>query len=246
MNSMRIAILSDIHANVTALNAVLADMELMGGFDACALLGDLVNYGPRPNETIEIIRNLRLPVLVNIWGNHEYSIFGGSLDRFSTDRGRSVLRYTNSILTEGTREYLDLEMDHRGIRDCQLDGLSFLFMHGNTEDPYWGKFGIDRMNDGRFAEYDYVFSGHSHVPHYVEHFFASDNAVFRNKKRTVFINPGSVGQPRNHNPWAQYGILDTRSGNYEHRSVWYDVEVEQRCFSDSIDGFYRDRLKLGI
>lgn len=243
---MRIVILSDIHANVTAFKAVLKDVESLGQVDAVAILGDLVNYGPRPNEVIEMVKDLDKTLLVNLWGNHEYSIFGGSLDRFATDRGRAVLQYTNRILTQESRNYLDNKMEHSGRQICQIEGKSFLFMHGNLDDPYWGKFDIDKMNDERFAEYDYVISGHSHVPHYVEHFFASEDVAYRNKKRTIFINPGSVGQPRNHNPYAQYGILDINSGNYEHRSVWYDVFEEQKLFSDSVDKFYKDRLTLGI
>ena len=243
---MRIVLLSDIHANNTAFEAVLADIESLGEFSACAMLGDLVNYGPRPNEVIEMVKNLQLPLLVNLWGNHEYSTFGGSLDRFATDRGRSALQYTKRVLSEKSRLYLDKKMEHRGFLKCQIDGKSFLFMHGDLDDPYWGKFGIDKMNDERYAQYDYVISGHSHIPHYVEQFFASDNVEYRNKKRTIFINPGSVGQPRNHNPYAQYGILDVTTGNYEHRSVWYDVEAEQNLFSNSVDSFYKTRLTLGI
>ena len=243
---MRLVLLSDIHANVTALQAVLKDIESVGKVDSFALLGDFVNYGPRPNEVIEIAKQLPKPLIVNLWGNHEYSIFGGSLDRFATDRGRAVLKYTNTILTEESRDYLDKCMNHQGMEGKEIGDKHILFMHGNIDDPFWGKFGIDKMNDERFAEYDYVISGHSHVPHYVEHFFASDNVEFRKKKRTIFINPGSVGQPRNHTPYAQYGILDVESGNYEHRCVWYDVKEEQKLFSDSVDKFYKDRLTLGI
>ena len=243
---MRLVLLSDIHANVTAFRAVLNDIGTIGEFDTYAILGDLVNYGPRPNEIIELVKNLDKSLLVNLWGNHEYSIFGGSLERFATDRGRAVLNYTNSILTPESHDYLDKEMEHSGFLKCQIVGKSFLFMHGNLDDPYWGKFGVDKMNNERYAEYDYVISGHSHVPHYIENFFDSDNAKYRNKKRTIFINPGSVGQPRNHNPFAQYGILDVESGDYEHRCVWYDVKEEQKLFSESVDKFYKDRLTLGI
>ena len=243
---MKIVLLSDIHANVTALQAVLSDVVANGEFDTYAILGDLVNYGPRPNEVIEVVRSLSKPLVVNLWGNHEYSIFGGSLERFATDRGRAVLNYTNSILTESSRKYLDEEMNHQGYQECKLGGKSILFMHGNIDDPYWGKFGIDKMNDERYAKYDYVISGHSHVPHYVEHLYDADVPTYRNKKRTIFINPGSVGQPRNHNPYAQYAILDLKTGNYEHRSVWYDVEAEQKLFDESVDIFYKERLKLGI
>ena len=243
---MRLVLLSDIHGNVTALQAVLKDVEGIGEFDAFALLGDFVNYGPRPNEAIEIAKQLPRPLLVNLWGNHEYSLFGGNLDRFATDRGRDVLKYTNTILTEESRAYLDQRMNHHGWEEAEIDGKSVLFVHGNLDDPYWGKFGVDKMNDERYAQYDYVISGHSHVPHYVEYFFASDNAEYRNKKRTIYINPGSVGQPRNHNPYAQYGILDMQSGNYEHRCVRYDVAAEQALFNDSVDMFYKTRLTLGI
>lgn len=243
---MRIVLLSDIHANLTAFQAVINDIQTVGEVDACAILGDLINYGPRPNETIDMVQHLSQDVCVNLWGNHEYSIFGGSPDRFATDRGRAVLQYTNTILTRESREYLDGKMNHQGYEKCSIEGKFFLFIHGNLDDPFWGKFGVDKINDERFAQYDYVISGHSHIPHYVEYFFPSDNIAYRNKKRTVFINPGSVGQPRNHNPYAQYGILDTQTGNYEHRSVWYDVKEEQKHFSDNVDPFYKDRLTLGI
>ena len=243
---MRLILLSDIHANVTALEAVLNNIKTFGEFDAYVILGDLVNYGPRPNEIINILQSIDKPIIVNLWGNHEYSVFGGSLDRFATDRGRSVLRYTNSILTEQSRDYLDTSLDHKGYCEKVIDGNNFLFIHGNLDDPYWGKFGIDKMEDERYAQYDYVISGHSHIPHYVEFFSPSENKEYRNKKRTVFINPGSIGQPRNHNPYAQYGIMDTDTGNYEHRSVWYDVKEEQKQFSDSVDKFYKERLSLGV
>lgn len=243
---MRLVLLSDIHANLTALQAVLHDIDTIGEFDGYVILGDLVNYGPRPNEVIDAIQQLSLKIVVNLWGNHEYSIFGGSLDRFATDRGRAVLKYTNTILTEESREYLNAKMNHNGFQESHFDNKSTLFMHGNLDDPYWGKFGIDKMSDERYASYDYVISGHSHIPHYVECFFPSDNKDYRNKKRTIFINPGSVGQPRNHNPLAQYGVLDTNTGNYEHRCVWYDVKKEQKLFNDSVDNFYKDRLTLGV
>ncbi len=123
---MRLILLSDIHANLTALQAVLRDIDNIGEFDSYAILGDLVNYGPRPNEVIDIIRQLSLKTIVNIWGNHEYSIFGGSLDRFATDRGRAVLKYTNTILTEESRNYLDTKMNHNGFQESFVECLSLI------------------------------------------------------------------------------------------------------------------------
>ena len=243
---MKLVLLSDIHANVTAFLAVLNDIQTIGELDTFVILGDLVNYGPRPNEIIDLVQQLPQKTIVNIWGNHEYSIFRGGVDRFATERGRNVLQYTKSILTEDSERYLDVRMNHQGCERCHIEGKHFLFIHGNLDDPYWGKFSIDKIDYERYAQYDYVISGHSHIPHYVEHFFPSRNKEYRNMKRTIFINPGSVGQPRNHNPYAQYGILDIESENYEHRSVWYDVEEEQKLFSDNVDSFYKKRLTIGI
>lgn len=243
---MRIVLVSDIHANVTALEAVLGDMQKVGNFDTIALLGDLVNYGPRPNETIDIVRNLPYHVLVNLWGNHEYSIFGGSLDRFATDRGRSVLKFTNEILTDESRKFLGEQMNTRGYYESTIEYKPALFIHGNISDPYWGKLDINEMQSESYKKYDFVISGHSHIPHYVEYFYKDDNPTLRNKKRTLFINPGSVGQPRNQNPLAQYGILDTNTCEYIRRCVWYDVEKEQRLYDDRVDVFYKNRIKLGI
>lgn len=243
---MRLVLLSDIHANLTALEAVLKDIDNIGSFDYFILLGDLINYGPRPNEVIDIIKKISHKIFINLWGNHEYSLFDGNPERFSTDRGRAVLRYTSDILTEESKDYLYTKMNHRGYEIFTVGLRSFFFVHGNADDPYWGKFDISKMDDEHYATYDYVISGHSHIPHYVEFFFKSGNQAYRNKKRTIFINPGSVGQPRNHNPHAQYGILDTETGNYEHRSVWYDIEREQAHFNDIVDFFYKERLKIGI
>ena len=78
------------------------------------------------------------------------------------------------------------------------------------------------MNDERFAEYDYVISGHSHVPHFVEHFFASEDAAYRNKKRTIFINPGSASR-FGHHTRLTFLRLDINGKELSHLEV-YDEE----------------------
>lgn len=240
----RIAILADIHANLTALEAVISDMRSQN-ISSVMLLGDLVNYGPRPDQVIRTIKSFEWPVLVNIWGNHEYSLFEGNLERFATDRGRAVLNYTKGIISGGTWDYLR-GMKEDGIEEVSLGSVSFLCIHGTLEDPYWGKFSMDMLDNERFQKYDYVLTAHSHIPYYIEHFFQCDNPAFRNKKRIVFINPGSVGQPRNHCPQAQYGLLDLDTGEYVHRCVEYDIAAEQALFNDKIDFFYKERLSKGI
>ena len=243
---MRIVLLSDIHANVTALQAVLEDINHKGCFDSIALLGDLVNYGPRPNETIDIVRNLPYPILVNLWGNHEYSIFGGSLERFSTDRGRSVLKYTNELLTEESRSFLLSKMNTKGYYENLVEYHPTLFVHGNRTDPYWGKLDLNEMQSDVYKNYDFVISGHSHIPHYVEQFYKDDNPCLRNKKRTIFVKSGYDGQPRKQHPLDQNGIIDTNTYEYERRCVWYNIENEQKLYDARVDEFYRARIKLGL
>lgn len=241
---MRILLLSDIHANLSALNAVFDDAD-KHGYDSVALLGDLINYGMRPNEVIARIKEENKPVVCNIFGNHEKALDGRENKHFSTDRGRYALQYTKSVLSDDSLAYLN-EMESRAWMTKEVDGKKFLFMHGDLDDPYWGRFNTDKMKDERYATFDYVISGHSHIPHHIECFFPCNDPTHRNKKRTIFINPGSVGQPRNHTPHAQYGILDTVTSAYEHRCTIYDVKREQALYTEKLDSFYKERLTLGI
>lgn len=240
----RIAILADIHSNLAALKAVKEDI-LSQGITSCLFLGDIINYGPHPNEVIDLINSFQWPCLSSIWGNHEYSIFEGHLERFSTDRGRATLNYTKSQLSDKSNSFLS-GLKRNGTDVLCIDGLSILCVHGTLDDPYWGSFKPGTLEDERYRKYDYVITGHSHIPHYIEHFYKCDNPGFRDKKRIVFVNPGSVGQPRNHCPLAQYGILDLPSGNYVHRCVEYDIVKEQEAFAAQIDPFYKERLSKGI
>ena len=90
-----------------------------------------------------------------------------------------------------------------------------------------------------------MISGHSHRSHFFSEFYYDNNEIMRNEKKTVFLNPGSVGQPRNHNPRAQYAIWDTNNGIYL-CEVEYEIQYEMSLYTDDIDMFYRERLKYGI
>lgn len=245
----RLIILSDIHGNLTALEAVIADFEARGYLpQALAILGDNINYGMRPNEVVARLKKLarKYPVAVNIFGNHEKALFDGDDSRFSTDRGRQVLEYTRRSLTAESCEYLQ-SLTHEGSVECVTSsGARVLFIHGSPADPFWGKLGRSTAVGEEYARYDFVLSGHSHIPHLIEHFFAAEAPEFRNKKRTIFLNPGSVGQPRNHNPRAQYLYADFASETFHFNSVEYDVAAEQALFTPEVDPFYSRRLTNGI
>ena len=113
------------------------------------------------------------------------------------------------------------------------------------EDIYWkgirpGESHLD------YAKYDYVFSGHSHFPHFFEVFYEADNPKTRNKKKTVFINPGSVGQPRNLSPMAQFALLDTETGAVAMEKVPYNIRKEQEAYTGQVHEFYKTRLEYGV
>ena len=136
-------------------------------------------------------------------------------------------------------------MTNDGKTDFYVDGKHMLAVHGTLDDIYWGKF--DCANDlSAYADYDVVFMGHSHRPLYFEKYFESDNPNTRFQKKTLFINPGSVGQPRNINPCSQFVVFDTCDENCEFVKLKYDCSEEQKDFSKYVDDFYKTRLQLGI
>ena len=243
---MRIIVLSDIHANLTALTAVIEDFNSRYAPDGLILLGDIINYGMRPDETIMALKRLSIPILVNIHGNHENALISGNLQRFSTERGKKMLDYTRNKLSKDSLDYILNNMNTAGKAEIEIDGKRLLCVHGNADDSLWGNLNCDSIKENTYSQYDYVLSGHSHLRHYIESFYPTDNPEYRNKKKTVFLNPGSVGQPRNHNACAQYAYIDTSYDVIHLNSVPYDIVKEQKLYISEIDVFYKTRLEKGI
>ena len=242
-------ILSDIHGNLSAFEAVLNDCS-EDSFSGVILLGDCIDYGMRSNEVIDRIIALKHTiwkdkVITDIWGNHEKLAIDNDLEKLSTDRGRIIARYTKDNLTDRSLDYIRHSMIRDGRQDFYIDGCRCLAVHGSLDNCYWKSIAPDQLR-GDYGEYDIVFSGHSHYSHCFTHFYPTDNAELRNKKAVLFINPGSVGQPRNQNPLAQYAVICLPSRRIEMRAVEYDIELEQSLFPDIIDEFYKSRLKTGI
>lgn len=242
-------ILSDIHGNVSAFDAVMHDCA-GENFAGVILLGDLIDYGMRSNEIIQKLMALaengwKDKIIVNIWGNHEKLVVDKDLERLSSDRGRVIARYTARHLTKDSVSYIQTQMNPAGFQEFNIGGLKCLAVHGSLEDHYWKAISMENMR-GEYADYNLVFGGHSHYSHVFTHFYPMEAPSLRNKKAVVFINPGSVGQPRNQNPYAQYAMVSLPSKRVELRAVWYDVIYEQSLFPDEIDEFYKTRLTRGI
>lgn len=242
-------ILSDIHGNVSAFDAVLADCE-GEEFNGIILLGDLIDYGMRSNEIVQKLVELEQKdwkdkVIVNIWGNHEKLVVDKDLERLSSDRGRVMAQYTAKQLSVDSVNYINNSMNKTGIQEFSIGGLKCLAVHGSLEDNYWKAIGPENLR-GEYIGYDVVFGGHSHYSHCFTHFYPIENPALRNKKAVMFINPGSVGQPRNQNPYAQYAVMNLPSKRVELRAIVYNVAYEQSLYPDEIDEFYKNRLIRGI
>lgn len=241
----RYAVLADIHGNLYALKSVMEDISSRS-VDKIILLGDLVDYGMQSNEVIDFInKELHIPIIVNIWGNHEKAIIDKDFSRFSGNRGVESAKYTEKTLSESNKSYLRNDLIKDGKIKFEIEGHSCLAVHGSLEDPYWKSISHDNLR-GDYRQFDIVFSGHSHYSHCFRHFYDADNEIMRNKHAVLFINPGSVGQPRNHNPNAQYAIFDAETKSVELNAVRYDIDSAMALFNGQVDDFYRDRLLVGV
>lgn len=244
---MNILVLSDIHGNLTALEAVLEKANNLCKVEGLIILGDLIDYGMGSNEVIKKVQSIQMTILCNIWGNHEYAICNQNFSRFSSNRGVESAQNTLKNLVECSKDYLENEMQREGYHEFIIGDKYCLGVHGSIHNPFWKSISTDKLSERiEYSKYDYVFSGHSHIPMYFDAFYYHDNENTRNKKKTIFLNPGSVGQPRNLNPLAQFLIVNTGTEEIRFCTVPYDIEKEQKLFTDEVSAFYKKRLTWGV
>ncbi len=222
---MRYLVVSDLHANLAALESVLADA---GQFDAIWCLGDIVGYGPDPNECVELLRQHEL---VCLSGNHDWAALNKlDLATFNTD-ARTAATWTQRMLTDEVHAYLD------ALPSLVEEG-GFTLAHGSPRQPVWEYILDPLVASINFMHFStqYCLVGHTHTAVVYQQntngegcrvrFPQYDRPIPLDKTRLI-INPGSVGQPRDADPRAAYAILDTRAMMWEHRRVAYPIEETQ-------------------
>ncbi len=224
---MKILLLSDIHANLTALEAVMAEVEQAGSIEAIWVTGDTVGYGPDPNECIELVRESADMVVA---GNHELAAIGKMSTEDFNAYAAAAADWTENSLTDSVAEYiaeLPLRLEHG----------DFTLVHGSPRDPVWEYLLTD---DGFNANLDHFETpgcvvGHSHFQFLVQ--MPEDAARLVPMKTDVvtpvgddrfFVNPGSVGQPRDGNPNAAYAIYDDGERTVTFKRVEYDTGATQK------------------
>jgi len=241
----RVAVISDVHANWHALEAVLAEIEREEP-DELWCLGDLVGYGPRPNPCCAAVERRASICLA---GNHDLGVLGTiDLTEFAGDAVEAA-RWTRSVLAEGSRQFL-------GSREPEgrCDGVELF--HASPRDPVWEYVLSAEAAVAAFelTRSQVVLVGHSHVPlaislndHVLDGGLAAGGTETTLGSSRWLLNPGSVGQPRDGDPRAAWLLLDLGAGRAEHRRVEYEVastqnEIRERGLPDAL----AQRLAHGI
>ena len=242
---MRALVLSDIHGNQEALNAVLKDAESRD-WKELWFLGDLCGYGPEPEACF---KRLSQEKLCFIPGNHDLTLSGRFKADFFNQESRIALVLSRSLVSKNTLELINAlpaEQTRKGIH----------LVHGSPEGPS-DKYILDIEDAARnfvLTRKNCVLYGHSHRQ---EYFLSDGKEISQNrpgneetvswKKKRILINPGSVGQPRDRDPRAAWGIVDSWKKEFTFYRTSYDPAPTQKKMEKiGFSEFLRARLNEGI
>lgn len=224
---MKLALISDVHANVVALRAVLEDMDERS-VDAVLCAGDVVGYYPCPVETVSLFRERRI---ISIQGNHDRAVLSAG-DMHFNPAAASAVMWTARHIDQASREFLrglprSLHIERGEMRVAIYHGAPFDDDHYVFEDE-----ADKELLD--MARCDLLVLGHTHVP------------FIRRYASGMIVNPGSVGQPRDGDPDASYAIFDTERRRAALLRVPYDLEeVVERTLSAGLPRALAERLRRG-
>lgn len=220
---MKYAIFSDIHSNLEALKAVLADIKRQKA-DVAICLGDIVGYGPNPAECLELVRNLKCPVLR---GNHDHHAAQKKLPDWFSPLAHTGLVYSRGRLTKAQKDYL-------GALPLTLKTNAFEAVHASLHRPSTWPYVLDGMEAELHFEAQkspLAFCGHTHQPciwHYEEKlYYHGVNTIKLSIGGKHLINVGSVGLPRDEDRRACYVLYDPETRQVKFRRVSYDVARTQ-------------------
>jgi diadenosine tetraphosphatase ApaH/serine/threonine PP2A family protein phosphatase len=238
------AILSDVHGNLPALEATLADADKRGA-ESIAFLGDAVGYGPEPNECVALLSR---SCAVCLMGNHDYAALGSlSIDEFN-GYAREAMMLTRQALTDVTLATLTR------YRQVQVDP-PYHMVHSSPDEPLAWKYIVD-LRDAipqfRHFRESMCLVGHSHKPLVAierpsgSHSSPEGSRLVMEEEYRYLINVGSVGQPRDGNPDASYLLVDEEARTFEIRRVAYPVDRVQAAMEElNMPAFLIERLAAG-
>jgi predicted phosphodiesterase len=243
---MRIAVLSDIHANLAALEAVRADLT---DVDQVWVLGDIVGYGPQPNEVIAVLQQMGAR---SVLGNHDGAAIGIVDPAYFNPDARAAIQWTAGVLDENARSYLAT------LPEVRRDG-GLTAVHGSPRDPIWEYIASRSIAEANFDSFEtqVCLFGHTHLPiayrlvgGSVEAVPGLPDEVVRVGDARALLNPGSVGQPRDGLPDAAYATLDVGAGadggSIAFHRVRYEIDRTQRLMQEAgLPARLVERLRYG-
>ncbi len=231
---MRYLVISDIHGNLPAFDAVLAHAD-MESIDRVWCLGDVVGYGPCPNECIARLQEF--PEHYCVAGNHDWA----AIERIPIVEFNPIAqlacRWTAEQLSPENRAYLE------NLPTRIVQGNSTL-VHGSPREPIWEYIIYPSTAQLNFQFFDtqFCFVGHTHAPalfqeesstHKFEISIPVAGETIEIENERLIVNPGSVGQPRDGDPWAAYMIFDEDERVLEYHRIPYDIELTQRLLMEN-------------
>lgn len=240
---MRVAVVTDIHSNLPALEAVL---EACAPYEALWVLGDVVGYGPYPDE---VVARLRKEKAVAVRGNHDAAVLGDLDTHVFNDEARLAVEWTAERIGTSARHWLDALPEIREVD-------SFTLAHGSPREPLWEYLVSAALARRNLAHIQtpHAIVGHTHVPLVfredgtrIEVIHPREGARIEIDERRCILNPGGVGQPRDGDPRACAMVLDTDASTAEWLRVPYPVErVQTRMRRLGLPARLAERLALGL
>ena len=239
---MRIAVLSDIHSNLVALDAVLAHL---GSVDAIWQLGDVVGYGPDPDG---VVARLAEVGAVGVRGNHDAAAVGGSEIEWFNPDARTAIEWTRSRISATTRAWLE------GLPE-RLVETDYTLVHGSPREPLWEYITSSPVARANlpFVTTRFALHGHTHLPIVwaeedgrIVSIAPGDGSTFTLDGRAL-LNPGSVGQPRDGIPESSCMVIDSDRDLVTWHRVPYDIEAVQAAMRDAgLPTRLVERLSYGV
>lgn len=238
---MKVIIISDIHGNLEALNKVLEYIDKLEGEKRIVCLGDIVGYGPNPEECFKIVESLTDNICL---GNHEDATMNTDYDYQITTPAREAIRWTRKILEEETKEAIK-RLPLKIVED------NILYVHASPDNPRQWNY-ISNTGDAYSSliemEHSLCFVGHSHHPGIYSYHSKQENSnkAALSKDDKTIINVGSVGQPRDGSPKLSFAVFDDDKWEVEIIRLEYDyhktmAKIEEANLPHSL----AERLAIG-
>jgi predicted phosphodiesterase len=243
---MRVALVSDVHANLAAFQAVLAHAAAGGRVDALWCLGDTVGYGPYPNECLAQLRRYEHRAVA---GNHDLAACGRMGTEEFNEAAAEAARWTSEQLESGQRAYLGA----LPLVACEGD---FTLVHGSLRWPEWEYLLSGEQAQAHFElqRTPYSLVGHSHLPFVCEERPsaspvlrpAEDGERVELGETRLILNPGGAGQPRDGDPRAPYALYDDDARTVTFHRIEYDIPATQQAMEAAgLPSWLSERLAYG-